>query len=643
MQLLKETLLSFRGQKGTRALLLIFLAALAIRIFYLREIAGAPEFSHPAVDARFHDLWARDIAGLESGPSEVGRHEGLFDGPFLRPPGYPYFLALVYALTGGSYLALRLVQMALGLAGLLLAFLIGRRWFGRTEGLLCAAGMASYWLLVYFEGELHAPPLMIVLVLSSLYVLGRWTESPSFSRALAAGFLLGAGALVWPNVLLFPPLALAWMIWQESRSRRMIGRIIPRSSALILGVLLGIAPATLYNTLVTGEFVLVSANDGINLYIGNNEIADGFPKAELPEGLGRFDTLADYPDIKERIEEKEGRRLSYAETSSWFTARAARFVKEHPVDFLRLLGKKALLFWGPAEISNNREVAIDRERSRVLHLLPLDFPLLLTFAALGTFLLFRTGKGDVMGDAPGAVLRREIALLLVLFVAAWFASYLPFFVCARYRAPMIPALMLLAACGAAGFLRIVRRRDMRRAIPLAAGGVALYLLASWNSFDYEPRLPTWYMDRGRAYRLAGDSPASIRAFQAAVDLEPWWGKAHFELANALEASGETARARAHYEEAARLWPGEPRVHNNLGILLARQHEYDAAIDSFQRALARDPGSEQAHYNIARAYEEKGERGEAALHYREAVALKPDFAEALRALERLGLEGAGNAE
>jgi tetratricopeptide (TPR) repeat protein len=85
------------------------------------------------------------------------------------------------------------------------------------------------------------------------------------------------------------------------------------------------------------------------------------------------------------------------------------------------------------------------------------------------------------------------------------------------------------------------------------------------------------------------------------------------------------------------------VHNNLGILLARQHEYDAAIDSFQRALARDPGSEQAHYNIARAYEEKGERGEAALHYREAVALKPDFTEALRALERLGLEGAGNAE
>lgn len=622
----------------------ILLAGLLIRLFYLREIMGEPQFMHPAVDARFHDLWARSLAGLETAASRTGRHAGLFDGPFLRPPGYPYFLALVYSLTGGSYLAPRLIQMGIGLFSALLAYLIGRRWFGMPEGLVFSAMMAIHWQLIYFEGELHAPALMILLVLASLYALGRWVEAPSFSRALGAGLLLGASALVWPNVLLFPPLALAWMIWEESRNRRIMGHIVPTSSALIFGVVLGIAPATIYNAWVSREFVLISANDGINLYIGNNEYADGFPKSQLPEGLGRFDTLADYPDIVARIEKKEGKHLTYAEASSWFTQKAVRFMQEHPLAFLELLARKALLFWGPAEISNNREVAIDRERSRVLHILPMRFPLLLTLSVLGIFILFTRGGAEAMGTGPGLVRRRKIALLLLLLIAGWFASYLPFFVCARYRTPMLPAMMLLAACGLAGLLRLVDKRRFRRVAFLAALGTGFFVLASWNVFGYRPRLSTWYMDKGRAHRLARDYDASLREFRKAVELEPLWGKARFELANALQAVGDTARAFAEIREAARLWPDEPMVHNNLGILLARKGDYGGAVESLTRALELDPDSEETHYNLALALEQRGEPKEAAMHYREALRLRADFTKALRGLERLrSVQGPGDLD
>jgi hypothetical protein len=85
-------------------LLVAFLAMGALlRGFFLCEARRHPDFRHPGVDAQFHDYWARAILsgdwtppGAESDP-EIQRH------PYFRPPGYPWFLALLYWVTDGSY------------------------------------------------------------------------------------------------------------------------------------------------------------------------------------------------------------------------------------------------------------------------------------------------------------------------------------------------------------------------------------------------------------------------------------------------------------------------------------------------------------------------------------------------------------
>ena len=62
-----------------------------------------------------------------------------------------------------------------------------------------------------------------------------------------------------------------------------------------------------------------------------------------------------------------------------------------------------------------------------------------------------------------------------------------------------------------------------------------------------------------------------------------------------------------------------------------------AKDLLERALRENPESASVHYNLGVFYQSEGERTLAAEHFREALRLKPDHANAareLKAMERL---------
>ena len=119
-----------RHPLSPRVLLLlaaIILVGLVLRGMYLRELTNAPDFQFPLVDADYHDYWAR---GMASGHWPAPRFEpnpGIQEFPYFRSPGYPFFLAAIYKVTGTGYLAPRVVQMLVGLVNALLGFLIARR------------------------------------------------------------------------------------------------------------------------------------------------------------------------------------------------------------------------------------------------------------------------------------------------------------------------------------------------------------------------------------------------------------------------------------------------------------------------------------------------------------------------------------
>src|SRR5262247_3609434 len=97
----------------------ILLGGLLIRASYFSEIVRAPDFAAPPADGGYHDYWARALVTGNWTPPEGQADPEVQKRPFARPPGYPYFLALIYALGGPDFQRPRVVKMAIGLASVI--------------------------------------------------------------------------------------------------------------------------------------------------------------------------------------------------------------------------------------------------------------------------------------------------------------------------------------------------------------------------------------------------------------------------------------------------------------------------------------------------------------------------------------------
>jgi tetratricopeptide (TPR) repeat protein len=74
-------------------------------------------------------------------------------------------------------------------------------------------------------------------------------------------------------------------------------------------------------------------------------------------------------------------------------------------------------------------------------------------------------------------------------------------------------------------------------------------------------------------------------------------------------------------------PGCWMAHYNLGIVLSEQGEADQAIEHYRQAVALRPDYAEAHYNLGRLLIEHGQLTDAIVHYEKAAAINPDDAEA----------------
>jgi len=105
------------------------IVALLLRGIYLAEIVETPEFSHPGLDAAYHIYWARGLAEGDWTNFEGREDPQLYRFPYYRPPGYAFFLALVFRLCGYELIWPRLFQFGLGLGSVFLVWRLGRRFF----------------------------------------------------------------------------------------------------------------------------------------------------------------------------------------------------------------------------------------------------------------------------------------------------------------------------------------------------------------------------------------------------------------------------------------------------------------------------------------------------------------------------------
>ena len=127
-------------------------------------------------------------------------------------------------------------------------------------------------------------------------------------------------------------------------------------------------------------------------------------------------------------------------------------------------------------------------------------------------------------------------------------------------------------------------------IALAAAGMA--------------RALAWLPVRGRAIGFAlsrtGQVPQAIDQYRLAVQLNPNYANAHYNLGTLQSGLGNREEALASLEQAIRLQPDLAEAHNNLGAILREMDHLPPAIEHFQAAVRIRPGFVQAHANLVLA-------------------------------------------
>jgi tetratricopeptide (TPR) repeat protein len=618
-------------------LALVIAASAGVRVLYFLELPGQPDFEHPLVDHLYHDYWAKLIAFGEA-RLPAGLQDPMIEGTsFFRPPGYPYFLAAVYAVFGDGPYAPRVVQMILGLLTCITGFFFARRWFGDVVALLFAALLGLSWNLLYYESKLNAPVLLVLLGVVLIYVLSLQVTRLHKGWACVAGIVLGVFALVRPNVLTFA-LAVPFWLWWVGRRQGAAKKVPLTTLCFLAGAVLAIAPATVHNYRVSGEPVLISANGGINFFFGNNAVANGVVASHPDVGAW---SCFDYPRIVRDLEAEQGASLTYGEASSHFVGRGLSFIRQEPLKALGLTGRKLLMFWSPHEIVTHGDVMYEREGSGVLSLLPLAFAWAFGLGLIGLALFVGNfGKGVPTGSERKQ--QKAVVVLIVLFVAVYSATLMLFIVSGRYRVPLIPFLFLGTAYAVIDIGRMAVRRDWDEfGIWLCITAVVVFIIAA-NPLGYRPGAAAGRLHDALAYEHAGQWDRAIEELKAAVGERPESAEYRFRLAHALSREDQLAEAVLHYRKALELDPSYIAARVGYGKALMRRGDRLDAIRQFREALKISPNYDAALVCYGTAMAVQGDAERAREHYRKAIEVNPRQAEARVCLATL-LLAEGNTE
>src|SRR5437867_3632984 len=521
------------------------------------ELSHAPLPDHPG---RVHPGHGRDRCERLELERMAGRSHA--DLIYWQPPGYSYVLAWIYSTPGLGYVAPRIVHAFLGAASAVMTAWIGARHFGRGVGLAAGYGAALYGMLIYFDGELLTPTLTIALQLAAVPAALLASDNPRRSTWLwgGSGALAGLASIVTATSVVIVAVLAAF-------ARR-------RAWLVLLGAALAIAPVTWRNWKRGGEFIPISWNGGINLYIGNNPRYD--------------ETVAIRPDLHWKRFVLEPRRegvRGVGAASNYFVGKVLIYAGSDPLGFARLQLKKVYLFLAGNEIPRNEEIYPAREYSPVLRLLLWKVP----------GLAFPFGLLMPLG-LVGMAVRWRRAPMLAAIVVAYGAAVLAFFITARYRMPLVPYLLIFAAAGVRWLFKEARAPARAAAI---ASVVVLFLL---GNLAQGPMPNTMNADAeyslGVKLAVKGLSEEATRLFESAIRKHPDYSEAWVNLGVLQATHGRAADGERSLSRAIEVDAENAPALTNLAVLREMSGRPDEARALYQRAYKIDPSDEFTRRKLA---------------------------------------------
>lgn len=408
----------------------IGLLALIVR---LGTLAATPHLPL-AADPMDYDRHAREIAATGHYPASVVAPAG---GPTaIRPPGFPYLLGGVYAVTGDSVTAGRIVQAAMGALAVVLLALIALELFGFRTAVVAGVLGAIFAPLVIDGVTLLSEPLFVILELAALLAVLRWRTTHRLGLVAVAGVAVGLALLTRANGLAL--LVVLVLAAREAGPWRTVRTW--RAPAVLAGcALIVVLPWTIRNAVQFNTFIPVSTQDGYTLVGTYNATSRARDAIWI---TGNID-----PATNALLQ--RNRDLDEAALNSKLRAKARGFAADHPSYVAEVAGRNLLRLFNLGGASYERAVARGDYGlgSRWGGLMTWSLIPVLILAALG--LTTRAARA-----APRWLWALPVLLLSTIFVLAT----------NRHRAAIDPFLLILAALAiVAGASRLRRGSERGRA------------------------------------------------------------------------------------------------------------------------------------------------------------------------------------
>ena len=144
---------------------------------------------------------------------------------------------------------------------------------------------------------------------------------------------------------------------------------------------------------------------------------------------------------------------------------------------------------------------------------------------------------------------------------------------------------------------------------------------------------------GVAYMQQGNLPLAKEKLERAEKQDPKNIEAHTSLAILYERLGRNEDAERQYQAALRIAPDSAEVANNYAVFLCRTGKVEPAIKLFETAakdqLYRTPWA--AHTNAGVCLRSNKRGADAVPHFERALAMRPDYSDAVRELGDLQIE------
>lgn len=526
--------------------------AIAVRVAFLLDFAQSPLFV-PVEGGHDRTLYHR----AAQGPAFPA-------GAFEYLPLYPIGLKLVYAAVGPDLRAAAAVGIACDAVTTLLIALLALR-IGATPIFAGMAGLlyALYPLAVVYA-TLTMPTSLNALLLALFAFFSTVADRDRLRTSAGLGLLAGIAALGWAAWLMLAPTWIVADFVGGAHRKRRAAHALLFATAFVLPLI----PVAQHNSRAEGCFVLLTTHGGFNFYMGNHERATGHPVRVRDF---RMTATAMLEDAHRAAEEAEGRALSRAESSAWWSRMARAYWRAHPIDALRLTARKALLFWHRTDVDDLRMV----EQARLL----------------AAWFTSRWWPGFAMIGWVGlvGVLRAPRAGPLRALALAGMASLVLMFITARYRLTLTPVLLALGAAGLSALRADIRARNYARSAGLA---ILAALPVFWPVSLRDVRATDYY---NAAIQLiqAGKVADALKTAEAGLAIDPRSAALHHARGTALYQQGNYSEAADAFGSCLQLDPAHPQAAYNRALSLARSGDVRAALDTLHQAAATRPLHENA--------------------------------------------------